>query len=93
MPSNSYIRKLDAATTAPLLEIRGLSKRFDGVLALNQLDLSIYPGEVFALLGPSGCGKSTLLRLLAGFEIPSAGSILLDGEDLSQLPPHRRPST
>ena len=91
MPSNSYIRKLDAATTAPLLEIRGLSKRFDGVLALNQLDLSIYPGEVFALLGPSGCGKSTLLRLLAGFESPSAGSILLDGEDLSQLPPHRRP--
>ncbi|MFM2485389.1 polyamine ABC transporter ATP-binding protein [Celerinatantimonas yamalensis] len=79
------------ATPPPLLEIRGLSKLFDGQPAVDQVDLTIERGELFALLGASGCGKSTLLRMLAGFELPSQGQILLDGEDLADVPPHRRP--
>ncbi len=73
------------------LQINGVSKDFDGVLAVDNVSLDIYQGEIFALLGASGCGKTTLLRLLAGFEVPSAGSILLDGEDLSRRPPYQRP--
>jgi putrescine transport system ATP-binding protein len=61
------------------------------VTAVDQLSLDIYQGEFFALLGPSGCGKSTLLRLLAGFETPEEGRVLLDGVDLTGVPPHRRP--
>jgi putrescine transport system ATP-binding protein len=76
---------------APLLRIEGLSKRFGGFAAVNELSLDIYPGEFFALLGPSGCGKTTLLRLIAGFERPSAGRILLDGVDVATVPPYRRP--
>ncbi|HUI13641.1 MAG TPA: ABC transporter ATP-binding protein [Xanthobacteraceae bacterium] len=76
---------------APLLRIEGLTKRFGAHAAVDDLSLSIYPGEFFALLGPSGCGKTTLLRLIAGFERASAGRILLDGVDLLPVPPHRRP--
>jgi putrescine transport system ATP-binding protein len=76
---------------APLLRIEGLSKRFGGHAAVDDLSLAVYPGEFFALLGPSGCGKTTLLRLIAGFERASAGRILLDGADLLPVPPHRRP--
>jgi putrescine transport system ATP-binding protein len=75
----------------PLLRIEVVSKRFGEFLAVNQLSLEVYQGEFFALLGPSGCGKTTLLRLVAGFEQPSTGRILLDGVDLAQVPPHRRP--
>jgi putrescine transport system ATP-binding protein len=75
----------------PLLRIEGVSKRFGEVAAVEHLSLDIYPGEFFALLGPSGCGKTTLLRLIAGFERPNAGRILLDGIDLALVPPHRRP--
>jgi putrescine transport system ATP-binding protein len=75
----------------PLLRIEGLSKRFGGFVALDQLSVDIYQDEFFALLGPSGCGKTTLLRLIAGFERPNAGRILLDGIDLASVPPHRRP--
>ncbi len=75
----------------PLLEIKGLTKSFDGHVAVDGLDLTINQGELFALLGASGCGKSTLLRMLAGFEQPSAGQIILDGEDLAEIPPYRRP--
>ncbi len=75
----------------PLLRIEGLSKRFGGFAAVDQLSLDIYEGEFFALLGPSGCGKTTLLRLIAGFERPNAGRILLDGVDLASVPPYRRP--
>ncbi|MGB7175804.1 MAG: ABC transporter ATP-binding protein, partial [Xanthobacteraceae bacterium] len=78
-------------TAAPLLRIEGLRKQFGGYTAVDQLSLDIYQGEFFALLGPSGCGKTTLLRLIAGFERPDAGRILLDGIDLAQVPPHRRP--
>jgi len=76
---------------APLLRIEGVSKRFGDVTAVDRLSLDIYQGEFFALLGPSGCGKTTLLRLIAGFERPSAGRILLDGADIAPVPPHRRP--
>jgi putrescine transport system ATP-binding protein len=75
----------------PLLRIEAVSKRFGEFVAVNQLSLEVYQGEFFALLGPSGCGKTTLLRLVAGFEQPSTGRILLDGVDLAPVPPHRRP--
>ncbi|MEZ9906306.1 putrescine ABC transporter ATP-binding subunit PotG [Vibrio breoganii] len=75
----------------PLLEIRGLTKEFDGYPAVDNIDLTINQGELFALLGASGCGKSTLLRMLAGFEKPSAGQIILDGQDLAEIPPYKRP--
>jgi putrescine transport system ATP-binding protein len=78
-------------TERPLLRIEDLSKRFRGSAAVDQLSLDIYQGEFFALLGPSGCGKTTLLRLIAGFERPDLGRILLDGVDLAAVPPHRRP--
>ena len=75
----------------PLLRVEGLSKRFGGFTAVDHLSLDIYEGEFFALLGPSGCGKTTLLRMIAGFERPNTGRIMLDGVDLSPVPPYRRP--
>ena len=74
----------------PILEIRSLTKNFSNFTAVNNVDLTIYEGENFALLGSSGCGKSTLLRMLAGFENPSAGHIILDGKDIVNLPPYKR---
>jgi putrescine transport system ATP-binding protein len=78
-------------TERPLLRIEDLSKHFGGSAAVDKLSLDIYQGEFFALLGPSGCGKTTLLRLIAGFERPDFGRILLDGVDLAAVPPYRRP--
>jgi putrescine transport system ATP-binding protein len=75
----------------PLVRFERVAKHFSGVSAVEDLTLDIFGGEFFALLGPSGCGKTTLLRLLAGFETPDAGRILLDGADLAGVPPHRRP--
>ena len=75
----------------PVVRFDGVSKRFGATAAVDRLSLDIYPGEFFALLGPSGCGKTTLLRMLAGFETPDAGRILLDGADIAGVPPHRRP--
>lgn len=75
----------------PLLRIEALSKSFGGQPVLDRLSLDIYEGEFFALLGPSGCGKTTLLRLIAGFERPEAGRIVLGGAALDDVPPHRRP--
>jgi spermidine/putrescine transport system ATP-binding protein len=74
------------------VQLRGLVKEFDGggALAVAGIDLQIAAGEFFSLLGPSGCGKTTTLRMIAGFERPTAGEILLDGADLSRVPPHRR---
>src|SRR5476649_2376289 len=74
-----------------LVRFDGVAKRFGRLAAVEALTLDIEQGEFFALLGPSGCGKTTLLRLLAGFEQPSEGRILLDGEDIAAVPPHRRP--
>src|SRR2546421_3505615 len=81
----------DAADDVPLLRIEGVSKNFGSFRAVAQLSLDIGAGEFFALLGPSGCGKTTLLRMLAGFETPDEGRILLGGKDIAQVPPHRRP--
>src|SRR6516165_4497409 len=75
----------------PLLRIEEVSKSFSGAAAVEQLSLDVFEGEFFALLGPSGCGKTTLLRMLAGLEAPDSGRILLDGNDLTAVPPYRRP--
>jgi putrescine transport system ATP-binding protein len=75
----------------PLLRIEAVEKRFGGVRAVDELSLEIGAGEFFALLGPSGCGKTTLLRMLAGFEAPDRGRILLDGLDIAAMLPHQRP--
>jgi putative spermidine/putrescine transport system ATP-binding protein len=80
---------LDAAAGATV-EFRGLHRRFGATVALEGLDLSARPGELLALLGPSGCGKTTALRMLAGFEHPDAGEVLVDGEDITGVPAHRR---
>src|SRR3954467_6690602 len=79
------------ATAQALVRFDGVSKRFAGIAAVERVSLDIFAGEFFALLGPSGCGKTTLLRLLAGFETPDEGRILLDGEDIARMPPYRRP--
>ena len=71
------------------IELSGLTKRF-GEIAVDNIDLTVASGEFFSLLGPSGCGKTTTLRLIAGFEQPTSGKILLDGVDVSDVPPHRR---
>jgi putrescine transport system ATP-binding protein len=73
------------------LRTEALVKRFDDVAAVDKVSLSIRKGEIFALLGSSGCGKSTLLRMLAGFETPSAGAVILNGVDIAALPPYERP--
>ncbi len=76
----------------PFIEIQNVTKVYDnGFTAVDNLSLDIYEGEFFSLLGGSGCGKSTLLRMIAGFEAPTQGKILLDGEDLTGIPPHKRP--
>ena len=75
----------------PLVRFEAVTKRFGSVGAVEALSLDIGHDEFFALLGPSGCGKTTLLRMLAGFETPTEGRILLDGEDIVPVQPHRRP--
>ncbi len=75
----------------PHLRLVGVVKRFDETVAVDGVSLDIHRGEFFALLGPSGCGKTTILRMLAGFETPDAGQILLDGEDLTRIAPFERP--
>jgi len=83
-------RPWDDPAVAPFLQIRNVTKRFGSYTAVNDVSLDIYRGELFCLLGGSGCGKSTLLRMLAGFETPTSGQILIDGEDMSGVPPYLR---
>ncbi len=74
-----------------IVRIEGLTKRFGAITAVDGVDLEIRRGELFALLGGSGCGKTTLLRILAGFEVPDGGRIVIDGQDMTGVPPHLRP--
>jgi putrescine transport system ATP-binding protein len=83
--------ELAIAADIPLLRIERVVKKFGRFTAVDQLSLDIGAGEFFALLGPSGCGKTTLLRMLAGFETPDQGRILLDGRDIAEVLPHQRP--
>ena len=78
------------AGAAPSVRLRGVSKRFGDLTAVREMDLDIPRGEFFTMLGPSGCGKTTTLRMIAGFEEPSDGTVLLDGEDVTGLPPFKR---
>jgi putrescine transport system ATP-binding protein len=94
--ADDELRAAAAASTAggsgvPLLRISRVVKRFGNVAAVGGVSLDIRAGEFFALLGPSGCGKTTLLRMLAGFETPDEGKILLDGVDIAHALPHQRP--
>ncbi len=73
-----------------LLSIRGVTKHFNGTVALSDVSFDVAEGEIVCLLGPSGCGKTTLLRIIAGLETPDAGQVLLDGQDIDSMPPHRR---
>ena len=73
-----------------MIEISGVTKRFGGFTAVDNVSLEVRAGEFLTLLGPSGCGKTTLLRMIAGFETPEEGAILLGGEDVTYLAPYRR---
>ena len=96
MPSNPSIaantRPWRDPSAKPFISIRHITKRFGDFTAVNDVSLDIYRGELFCLLGGSGCGKSTLLRMLAGFETPSQGQILIDGQDMAGVPADKRPT-
>jgi spermidine/putrescine ABC transporter ATP-binding subunit len=76
---------------APFIRIADVSRAFGDVVALDGVSMEIHENEFFALLGPSGCGKTTLLRVIAGFENPDAGAVIISGQDILQLPPNKRP--
>ena len=84
--------KLSDPSTRSSVTLEGVTKRFGDFVAVDDLDLELGGGEFFTLLGPSGCGKTTTLRMIAGFEQPSEGRILIDGEDVAGLPPYKRPT-
>ncbi|AAK25096.1 ABC transporter ATP-binding protein [Caulobacter vibrioides] len=85
-------RGISAMTTPkPIITFENVTKRFGKLAAVDNVSLTVNEGEFFALLGPSGCGKTTLLRMLAGFETPTEGRILIDGQDISNVPPNKRP--
>ena len=74
-----------------ILELINVNKKYDDSYAVENFNLYVKKGEFITFLGPSGCGKTTTLRMIAGFEMPTSGQILLNGEDIAQLPPHKRP--
>ena len=84
-------RVVSEPPATPLVQIRELSKQFDDVVAVDRVSLDILRSELFAILGSSGCGKTTLLRMLAGFEQPTSGRIVIDGVDVTDAPPYERP--
>ena len=77
--------------SSTIIELRDVCKSFDDTIAVENFNLSIQKGEFVTFLGPSGCGKTTTLRMIAGFDLPTSGQILLNGEDISNLPPNKRP--
>jgi len=83
---------MDGHGETPSVELRDVTKRFAELVAVDDLSLDLGRGEFFTLLGPSGCGKTTTLRMIAGFERPDGGEIRIEGEDVAQLPPHKRPT-
>ena len=85
------VRTLDRPDAKPYVRIEKVTKKFGDFVAVDDVSLDIYKGEIFCLLGGSGCGKTTLLRMLAGFETPTAGRICIDGVDMTDLPPYERP--
>ncbi len=91
--SQTSVKKQRSPDTAAELdvELRKVFKVFNGETAVRGIDLSVRRGEFFSILGPSGCGKTTTLRLVAGFDLPSAGEVLIQGQSMNQVPPHRRP--
>jgi len=90
VPAALAARLSESDSPATALTIRGIHKRFDRFVALQQIDLTVRQGEMLCLLGPSGCGKTTLLRIIAGLETQSGGTIVQNGRDISQLPPVKR---
>lgn len=91
MKTGEYAASSDLTGNKTIAELRGVSKRYGDVLAASNLNLSIGEGEFLSFLGPSGCGKTTALRMLAGFEEPSEGDVLLDGEVVNKVEAHHRP--
>ena len=95
--TDAHVSNAPSAKPAPhvkenaIISFKGVTKRFGKMVAVDNVNLDVREGEFFALLGPSGCGKTTLLRMLAGFETPSEGKILIDGKDVAALPPNKRP--
>jgi spermidine/putrescine transport system ATP-binding protein len=83
---------MDDHVETPSVELCSVTKRFDQLAAVDDLSLELRRGEFFTLLGPSGCGKTTTLRMIAGFERPTSGEIRIEGSDVAQLPPHKRPT-
>lgn len=79
------------AAAKPFIRIENVTKKFNDFVAVNNVSLDIYKGELFALLGGSGCGKTTLLRMLSGFESPTEGRVWIDGQDMTNVPPYERP--
>ena len=73
-----------------IIELKNVSKDFDGDIALDNVSLYIRDGEFLTLLGPSGCGKTTMLRIIAGFAMPSSGDVLMYGKDIQNVPPYKR---
>src|SRR3546814_18862996 len=90
MPVNSQGSPPIPTTTSVSLRLDGISKAFGSVTALQETTLEIPAGRLVALLGPSGCGKTTTLRVIAGFEMPDTGAIMINDRDVTDLPPNRR---
>ncbi len=89
--SQEFVKGHEKSSTSSAVQVVNVSKKFSNNLAANNINLTIEEGEFFSFLGPSGCGKTTLLRMIAGFENPTTGKILIAGTDMDGVPPHKRP--
>jgi putrescine transport system ATP-binding protein len=89
--NNSIFAPWNDPKEKPLIEFKNVTKNFGSFTAIDNQSINIYEREFFSILGPSGCGKTTMMRMLGGFEIPTEGDILLDGQSITNIPPHKRP--